>query len=185
MTRLVAALALALATLSPVDAFAREKAGVTLPDTITVDGKNLTVNGLGLRTKVLFKVYVAGLYLEKTTDDPKAIIASDETKRVQMVLLRDLGREKIVDAMNKGFEANNKDKMPALRERLDTFCAAVPDLKKGDTLTVTYSAATGTTVSTAAKTVVIPGKDFAEALFSVWLGSNPVDNDLKAGMLGK
>ncbi len=31
---------------------------------------------------------------------------------------------------------------------------------------------------------VIEGKDFADALFSVWLGSDPVDRDLKKALLG-
>jgi hypothetical protein len=30
----------------------------------------------------------------------------------------------------------------------------------------------------------VEGKDFADALFSVWLGKDPADDDLKAGMLG-
>ena len=31
----------------------------------------------------------------------------------------------------------------------------------------------------------LPGKDFADAIFSVWLGAKPVDGDLKKGLLGK
>jgi hypothetical protein len=31
---------------------------------------------------------------------------------------------------------------------------------------------------------VIEGKDFADALFSVWLGRTAVDDELKAGLLG-
>jgi Chalcone isomerase-like len=30
----------------------------------------------------------------------------------------------------------------------------------------------------------IAGADFATALFSIWLGSDPVDESLKAGLLG-
>jgi len=41
----------------------REVAGVKMPDTVTVEGKTLKLNGMGLRKKVMFKVYVAGLYL--------------------------------------------------------------------------------------------------------------------------
>ncbi len=44
---------------------AGEVAGVKMSDTVTVEGKTLKLNGMGLRTKVMFKVYVAGLYLEK------------------------------------------------------------------------------------------------------------------------
>jgi hypothetical protein len=36
----------------------------------------------------------------------------------------------------------------------------------------------------AAEKGVIEGKDFADALFSVWLGANPVQVDLKTALLG-
>jgi len=165
---------------------AREKAGVTLPDTLTVDGKALQLNGLGLRTKVMFKVYVAGLYLEKTSDNAGTVISSDQVKRVEMVMLRNLAKGKITDAMENGFEKNNKDKMPALKARLTTFTGAVEDLKTGDRLTVTYTPGQGTKVQTqSGKSIVVEGKDFADALFSVWFGKEPADEDLKTGMLGK
>ena len=32
---------------------------------------------------------------------------------------------------------------------------------------------------------MIPGKDFADAMFAVWLGAKPADAGLKEGMLGK
>ena len=32
---------------------------------------------------------------------------------------------------------------------------------------------------------VIAGKDFADALFAIWLGEHPVDDGLKQGLLGK
>ena len=51
--------------------------GVTLPDTISVNGKTLVLNGLGLRKKAFIKVYVAGLYLPHKIKGTKAIIAAD------------------------------------------------------------------------------------------------------------
>jgi len=49
-----------------------EVSGVTLPDTVAFEGKTLKLNGMGLRKKVVFKVYVAGLYLETPTKDAAA-----------------------------------------------------------------------------------------------------------------
>ncbi len=48
-------------------AFAAELAGVRMSDQVTVDGRTLSLNGLGLREATAFKVdvYVAGLYLEQ------------------------------------------------------------------------------------------------------------------------
>jgi len=51
----------ALPPLSPCT-LAAELAGATLPDTLAVGG-TLKLNGLGLRKKAVFKVYVGGLYL--------------------------------------------------------------------------------------------------------------------------
>lgn len=67
-------------------------AGVELPDTETVNGKRLVLNGMGLReaTVLRVKAYVGGLYLEKSTSDPDTVINSRQCKRVTMVFLRDI-----------------------------------------------------------------------------------------------
>lgn len=103
-----------------------------------------------------------------------------------MVMLRDLEKSKITEAIQLGFEKNAGDKMAALKDRLAKLSASVPDLKEGQIFKLTYVPGKGTTVKGGGGAeVVIEGKDFADALFSVWLGKNPVDEDLKSGMLGK
>jgi hypothetical protein len=177
-------LALAVALVA-APALAKELAGVKMPETMTVEGKELKLNGMGLRTKVVFKVYVAGFYVETPSKDANALITTDQIKRVDMHMLRDLEKGKIVEAIESGFEKNNKATLPALKERLTKFTAQVPDLKEGQVLTLQYIPGKGTQISGAGKgDVVIEGKDFSDALFSVWLGKNPVDDDLKKGMLG-
>jgi hypothetical protein len=180
----VPALMLSLALAMP--ALAKEKAGVNVPETVTVEGKALKLNGVGLRKKAIFKVYVAALYAENTSKEAATFLNSDQVKQVKMVMLRDLEKSKIVDAVKDGFEKNNKAQMPALQERLNNFTASIPDVKKGDTLTLTYVPGKGTSVtSKTGQALSVQGKDFADALFSVWLGKHPVDGSLKDGMLGK
>ncbi|HUO85228.1 MAG TPA: chalcone isomerase family protein [Thermoanaerobaculia bacterium] len=165
---------------------AAEVAGVKLAEQLTLEGKTLALNGAGLRSKFFVKVYVAGLYLEKRSSDPDTILSSDQIRQVRMVMTRDLGRDKIVEAVEEGFEKNNKSRMPALRARLAQFVSVIPDLKAGDELIITYVPAKGTTLtSRSGVTVTIEGKDFGDALFSVWLGDYPVDEKLKTGMLGQ
>ena len=167
-------------------AMAKEVVGVKMPDTLSVEGKDLKLNGMGVRVKIVFKVYVAGLYLESTSNDPAKILAADQTRRVDMHMLRDLEKAKIVEAIKTGFEKNSKDAMPKLQERLEKFVAVIPDLKEGQVLSLSYVPGKGTTVNGPNKeTFTAEGKDFADALFSVWLGQNPVDSGLKDGMLGK
>jgi hypothetical protein len=72
----------------------------------------------------------------------------------------------------------------ALKARLDKFNAMIPDVKEGDQIEMTYVAGKGTIVTAkGTEKGVIEGKDFADALFSVWLGPNPVQEDLKKAVL--
>ncbi|MCA1829038.1 MAG: chalcone isomerase family protein [Myxococcales bacterium] len=179
--RLIALVILALYTL-PLTA--KEREGVTSQPTITAGGKELHLMGMGLRKKLFFKVYIASFYLETPTDSAAQAISSDQVKRVEMHMLRDLERGKIVEAVQAGFEKNSAPQMPQLQQRLDAFLEAIPDLKSGESIAVTYVPGQGTIVKAGGSNqIVIRGKDFADALFSVWLGPHPVDDDLKDEML--
>ncbi len=178
----VAVVAIALGSLSAVGG---ELKGVTLPDTVTLEGKTLKLNGMGLRTKAIFKVYVAGLYVENPVTDSDAIFAADSLRRVDLVMKRDLKKSTISEAISAGIERNSKDQLPALKERLDCVIAGVPDLSEGQVLSIFYIPGKGTSVQGAGgPAVTVEGKDFADAIFKVWLGKNPVDDDLKKSLLG-
>lgn len=177
-------LALPLALLLSVPALAAELNGVTAAETVTVDGKELKLNGQGLRRKFIIDVYVATLYVESKSTDGQAILDKDETRRVDMTMLRDLDKGSIVDALKNGFEKNAGDKYAGLKERLDKFGAVIQDLKKGQALTIVYVPGKGTRVEGQGNSYSAEGKEFADALFSVWIGKYPVDDGLKKGMLG-
>jgi hypothetical protein len=179
---LAAALLLSLA----LPALAKEVAGVSLPETATVDGKALKLNGMGLRKKMVFKVYVAGLYLETPSKDAASVISSDQVKRIHLSVLRSLSSHQVSEAIEEGFEKNSKATMAALKARLEKLGTMIPNVEKGDQILLTYVPGKGTMVSAKnAEKGVIEGKDFADALFSVWLGSSPVQEDLKEALLGK
>lgn len=178
MVSFLAALAVAALVL------AGEAAGVKMADTVTVEGKTLKLNGMGLRKKVVFKVYVAGLYLETPSPAGEAVIASDQIKRMQLSVLRSLKSKQVTEAIEEGFEKNSKAQMGALKDRLGKFGAMISDVVEGDQIAMTYVPGKGTTVSVkGADKGVIEGKDFADALFAVWLGNNPVQEDLKKALL--
>lgn len=166
---------------------AMELAGVTLPDSVTVNGSTLKLNGMGVRKKLFIKVYVGGLYVVTPGHDAAAIIAADEPKRVVMhFLYSKVGKDKLVEAWREGFANNSAANLPALQARLDEFCAFWPDMLQGQNAVITYVPGTGTTLEiNGTKAGVIPGADFAQALFAVWLGGKPADAGLKAGMLGQ
>jgi hypothetical protein len=176
--------ALAAVGLLAAPAAAKDVAGVKLPDSVTVEGKELKLNGAGIRKKFVIKVYIGALYLETPATDPAAVISSDQVKSVHMHFMRDVGREKILDAFKEGFEKNSKDKAAALSAQLDQVAPSISDLKEGTELVVTYVPGKGSTiVQKGGKEVQVAGKDFGDALFRNWLGSHPADDDLKQEML--
>jgi hypothetical protein len=178
--------AAALAAAIPArPAAAKELAGVTMPETLSAGDKTLKLNGLGLRKKAIFKVYVGGLYLETPSKDAAAILASDQAKAVRMTFLRDVSKSQLKDAFVDGFEANAKEKAAAQKAAIEKLTSLIPDVKETQTLSFTYVPGKGTTVSLGEKELgLIEGKEFSEALFALWLGPKPPSEDLKKGMLG-
>jgi hypothetical protein len=181
------ALPLALVLLAgPADA--AELAGVILPDHATVAGRDLILNGVGVReaTILMVDVYVAGLYLESKTSDPEAILAADRTKRLEMHFVRSVGREKLAEAWTEGFEKNAGASAAAVAPGLAKLNAAMADVKTGDVLALSYAPGAGVTVTVRGNDLaLIPGDDFQRVLFSIWLGTQPPNARLREGLLGR
>ncbi len=185
VTRLFRAAVPFILAVSMLDtALAGELAGATLPDTLKSGDLTLKLNGLGLRKKSVFKVYVGGLYLESPSKDAGAILAADQAKAIRMHFLRDLTKAQLVEALQSGFEGNAKDKT-GQKAAFDKMLALIPDVKEGDTVTFTYLPGKGTMLQVGNKELgAFGGKGFSDAVFSIFLGPKPPTEDLKKGMLG-
>ncbi len=182
-TAMLLAFVLAVATV-PIGAGTLNN--VTLPDTAQVGSTNLVLNGMGLRTKFMVKVYVAGLYIPQKSSDPAAILKADVPKRIVMHFVRDVSKSQLTDGFTESFEANTPDTAKTLKPDIDRFYSALDAVKDGQELTFTYIPGTGTTVAMSDKeklTIATPA--FAEMLFSVWLGPKPPNANLKKGILGQ
>lgn len=160
-------------------------AGVTLPDSVQVGGKTLVLNGMGLRTKFIVKVYVAGLYLDQKSSDANAILKSDSPKQLVMHFVRGVSKNQMTDAFEESFKNNSPDAAKEMKADIDQFLNAIEPVKEGQEMVLTYVPGTGTTVSIAGKEkLTIANPAFATLLFSVWLGPKPPNADLKKGILG-
>jgi hypothetical protein len=172
-------------TLPAASASAVDVGGVKVPDTQTVDGKALKLNGAGIRKKAIFKVYVAGLYVETPSKDGSTLLSSAQTKSMHLWMLRDVKGANISGAIADGFQLNSKAALPQLQPRLDQLAKMIPDLQEGDQLSLSWVPDKGTVVNVRGTDVgTIEGRDFADALFAVWLGPSPVQDDLKQALLG-
>ena len=176
------AVPLLLASTRP--ATAREVAGVQLSETTGAAGKTLILNGAGLRTRFFFRVYVIGLYLERPATDAAAVLGTASVRRAELHMLRALSGPEIASAIGSAFEQNAGDAAPALKDRLERFESMFPAVEAGDTLVLTYVPGQGTSVVAKKKELgVIEGGDFADVLFSVWIGAKPIDPALRQALL--
>ena len=178
---------LALGTVCGVQtAHAKDCLSVSFPDQTTVGGNTLTLNGLGLRQATMLKVnvYVVGLYVAKPSTDANAILAAPAPKLLILHFVRNVGRSDLNKAWDEGFEANAKDQLGALKERIGKLKTLMADMKTGERLSFTHNPG-GVSVDIAgAPKGRVDGDDFAKALLSIWLGPNPPNANLKAGLLG-
>ena len=181
---LILALGFVLAT-APPPVHAAELVGTTLDDSLQIDGKTVTLTGMGIRTKTFLKVkvYVAGLYLENPSRDPSDIIESDQAKAIIMAFLyKEVKGEQLQESWREGFEANTPSPAPDLKNRMEKFIALFSEpAVKGDRYVFSYDPGEGTRISLKGKTVaIIPGSDFSGALMAVWFGDKLGDGGLKA-----
>lgn len=182
-----AAVVWALGAHVPALGAAGELAGVTLPDQVTVEGRTLVLNGMGLRQATILRVrvYVGGLYLEARSSDASQIIASEGPKRLVLHFVRDVGRENLVEAWNEGFAKSAGPGLAALRDRVATLNGWMVDVKRGDNLTFTQIPGKGVAVEVKGEVKgMLAGADFARALWGIWLGDRPPNPELKKGLLG-
>ena len=167
-----------------------EVAGVKLEDTAKVAGKDLKLNGAGVRVKAIFKVYVAGLYLPEKKSTVADILAQTGPRRVTLVMLRDISSEdfgqSFMTGLNNNADKTEKTKIISQTVQFGEMFQLLPGIKKGDILTLDWIPGSGTVSTLNGKKMgeVIPDVAFYNAVLKIWLGDNPADTSLKPHLLG-
>jgi hypothetical protein len=176
---------LAGATLCTQVASAATLAGVNLEDKTTIEGKPLVLNGIGMRKKAIFKVYVAGLYVDEKTQSPDKILASPSPKFIKMKFLRDVDAGKMRDAWSEGFKENCTKSCETYKAELEELNKQMKDMKEGQTLAFHFDQETlSVWINDQKQEPVIKKAGFPAEVLSIWLGKNPPSADLKKGLLG-
>jgi flagellar motor switch/type III secretory pathway protein FliN len=193
MTRWLTSIVLAAGLLAFGQAHAQqavEVEGQKFEPTVVVGGQTLNLNGVGLRKRAVFKVYVAGLYAGQKSTSPAAIVNDKGARRVSLRMLRDVEAQSFIDSFNEGLKNNTPEaQLNAMKPQVDALLAtlkSIGEAKKGDVINFDYTPDGGTriTLNGQPKGNAIPGADFFAAVLRIWLGEKPADEALKKGMLG-
>ncbi len=167
-----------------------EMEGQKFEPTVQVGGQTLNLNGVGLRRRAIFKVYVAGLYVAQKSASASALINDKGARRVALRMLRDVDADSFIDSFNDGLKNNlSEAQLTALKPQIDSLAAtlkSIGEAKKGDAIDFDYTPDAGTRISVNGQPrgTAIPGGDFFAAVLRIWLGDKPADESLKKGMLG-
>jgi len=166
-------------------------AGVKFEDKARLGQTELALNGAGLRSRLIFKVYAMALYLPQPKHDAEAVLAATGAKQIRIVTLRELPAEDFADALVQGIRKNHSDaESEPLKARIETFRTTMLALKtaaKGAVIQIDWLPESGTrlVVNGEKRGEDIQGEDFYRALLKIWLGQKPAQDELKEALLGK
>lgn len=190
MKQHLASLLMATAALTALPSMAAEVNGIKFDDSMTVGGKSLVLNGLGIRHKVV-KVYAVGLYLSEKKSDTAGVVALTTPKRFRIVSLREMTSEELGQAfltgINKNLDKDEKSKYVSQLVKFGELFNEVEGGKKGDVILGDYIPGTGTVIHFNGKQLGQPLPDigFFNAILRIWIGNNPADPTLKPLLLGE
>jgi hypothetical protein len=170
---------------------ATEVSGVKFEDTVKVGGKDLKLNGAGMRTKFIIKVYAAGLYLPEKNRSVPEILKMDGPRRVTLVMMRELTSDEFGQAfmtgLNNNLDVSENSKYASQISKFGEMFGMIERLKKGDVLHMDWIPGTGTQAELNGKKVgeAVPDLGFYNAVLRIWLGEKPADRSLKPALLGE
>ena len=172
-----------------ISAHAATVIGVKFPDQVEVSGKILNLNGLGVRKKsivmgITVNVYVAGLYIEKTSQAADEIITSSDPKKLSMIFTHGVDKDALKSAWKENFSKNCETKCEALQSQLTKLLDVMGNVEDKDSMDYIFSKDSVEIVLKGKSKVTITSADFSKVLLRTWL-VNPPNDELRDGLLGK
>ena len=166
-------------------------ADVKYEPTQTLGDSTVQLNGAGVRYKAVFKVYTAGLYLEKKASTPQEVASQRGPKRLSITMLREIDSTELGKLFSRGME-DNMDRAAFSRIvpgvlRMSQIFSDHKKLQAGDQFMIDWIPGTGIVITVKGKVQGEPFKEpeFFNALMGIWLGNLPADFKLKDALLGK
>jgi hypothetical protein len=159
--------------------------GVYFDESYKADETNLKLQGTSLLRYLKFiKAYVGAFYLEENCPIDEAL--TDRAKRIEVQYFHAIKGEDFGPATNKSIAKNvDPETFERLRPQIEYHNSLYVDVKPGDRYSLTYIPGRGTELALNGEPRgVIEGAEFAEAIFSIWIGREPIDKTFKKQILG-
>jgi hypothetical protein len=183
---LLAALTLAASvTGAGAAADSRQAHGVAFPERVALADRDLPLRGVGtLRYGFFFKAYVAALYADGVP--PQALLYPVTPRRLEIVYFVDIPSERIAEfAEQRLQEQLGADRWRRLAPRVRDWHGRFRDVASGDRYVMEYHAGTLSLALNGQTLARVEDPQLAAAYFGLWLGTRPIDDGLRAALLGE
>jgi Chalcone isomerase-like len=153
---------------------------------------DMSLLGVGLRTRTIarVKVYAIGLYVADsalagplkgkagTLELYRELVTGDFAKKVVMKFLRDVSAEQIRDAF--------RDALKGTGVNADAWLSYFIDTRSGQELVIGWTPGVGLRTKVAGvDKPPLNDKPLASAVFGIWLGAKPIQDDIKNGLVAR
>lgn len=158
--------------------------GVDFEERVRVGDRELALRSLGLlRYRIFFKAYVAALYLQPEATPESALRAVP--KRLEIEYFWPISGEDFGPVAEKVLARNlERDQLERLQPKIRALHDRYEDVRPGDRYALTYIPGEGTELAkNGVRLAVVPGEEFAEAYFQIWLGEASIDRNLRDQLL--
>ena len=153
---------------------------------------DMSLLGVGVRTRTIarVKVYAIGLYVADsalagplkgkagTPELYRELVTGDFTKKVVMKFLRDVSAEQIRNAFREAFKGTGVN--------ADVWLGYFSDTRSGQEFVIAWTPGVGLQTKVAGvDKPALNDKALASAVFGIWLGAKPIQDDIKNGLIAR
>ena len=159
---------------------------IVLPDDIVFAGDALTLVGAGVREKFFMDLYVGSLYSQKGEADPAVLLGDTGSALIRLDIISSMiTSEKMEDATREGFEIATGGDTAPISDNIEDFIKVFKEeIKVGDVFVFAADGARVNVLKNGQKSLTVENPKFRAALLGIWLGDDPVDDDLKEALMG-
>ena len=149
----------------------------------SISGKNictehaLVLNGAGIRTKYFIELYSADLYVNEKRSNSYELLSMNEALCMRLKIISSkITTDIMINAIQKGFKKSTNSNIESINNEINTFTTWLnQEIIEGGEFEFLYVPDEITYIlKNNVSLVKIENKNFASALFGIWIGENPV-----------
>ena len=157
--------------------------GTEIPKFLTIDShKSLPLYGAAARKILWIDVYLVSIFINESNHNAQQLIHSNETMVLRLYMKTSLvSKSRLKMAIERGFKKSQQNNYTKYKNKVENIVDKIEgEIEKNDVVDLVYLPSGQTKFYINERYLGrILGIDFKQALFSIWLSENCIDQELK------